>query len=227
MAEEDPNGGSGAREQNEGSAAVALAGAPMPAWDDPGATSCRVNDDCRVTQPGDWSADVECCYDYPCRLDFVAVSRTRWDEIRAWRRENAFDCAGHLQANGPCAQRPAQCGLSQEPPPAACIDGACVVAWPSRGPEVEVDTQICTSRADCVAMRASSSAWAHHCCEDVPCGEWIAVARSTVAELEMWAETDLPDCASWADGATCPAASACEDVPPDVTCRAGTCGFVE
>lgn len=211
----------------EGSGPVALGGAPMPAYTGPDAVACRTAEDCRVTQPSDWSPAVECCYDYPCRLDYVAISRTRWDELRAWRRANPFDCAAHLQAEGPCAQRPAQCGLSQDPPPAACVEGACVVAWPATGPEVDADAQICTSRADCVAMRASSSTWAHHCCETPPCGEWVAVARSTVAELEMWAESDLPTCGTWGHGQRCPEVGACDDRPPDVTCRAGTCGFVD
>jgi hypothetical protein len=212
----------------EGSAAPSAASGPV-AIDDAAAKTCRVNADCRVIQPGDWSARVECCYDYPCRLDYIAINQSTWDALREERRATPFDCAAYLQSEGPCAHRPAPCGLDQTPPEPACIEGQCAVAWPVAGPTLDPDAQHCASRADCVAMRASAVSWARRCCDAAPCGDdWVAVSRRTVAEVEAWAAEDLPDCAAWGHGHTCPEAVACDPVPvPDVTCRAGTCGRVE
>ena len=230
-----PGAGSGAATEAtepvvgaEGSGDPAAPDAPI-ALDTEAATTCRVNADCRVMQPGDWSARVECCYDYPCRLDYVAINQSTWDALREQRRATPFDCAAFLQSEGPCAHRPAPCGLEQTPHEPACLDGRCAVAWPTAGPTLDPEAQHCASRADCVAMRASAVSWERRCCDAAPCGDdWVAVSRRTVAEVEAWAEQDLPDCAAWGHGQTCPAPAACESVPvPDVTCRAGTCGRVE
>lgn len=218
----DESAGSGELTPAVGTAAAAttLAGSAPPAMD--AARSCTRDDECRAWQPGDWSADVECCYAYPCRLDFAAIHVQDWEVRRAWQRANPFDCVAHLRESGPCDPRTPRCGLDQTAPAAVCRDGACALAPPEPWPRIDPQAQICTSNADCVALATSTLQPQARCCENRPCpGSWTAVSRETMRELQQWQEHD----------AVCPGDAGCSAnqiscapgaVPP-VACAAGFC----
>lgn len=184
---------------------------------------CETHEDCRVFQPGDWNARVECCYEYGCDLDYVAVSSRTWAAIRAWQRANPFDCAAHLRDAGPCNPRGARCGLVQHAPAAACQDGRCRLALPEVWPAVDPDAQRCTSPADCLAFRPSSTSGVARCCGGACDGEWTAINRDTAQEIDRWRNNHAPSCESWREANDCPPTTACSLIPPPVTCRGGEC----
>ena len=101
------------------------------------AQRCKTDAECRLHQPSDWSAEVECCYSYACDLRYEAVNLTSWELLKRWRTAHAFDCVAHLSKSGPCATTSPVCGLSQEPPPAVCSAGLCSVAIPEAWPKVD------------------------------------------------------------------------------------------
>ncbi len=185
--------------------------------------SCRIDDDCRAYQPGDWSPRVECCYEYPCDLDYTAVNQRTWTAMRAWRDANPFDCAAHLQDVGPCRHRTARCGLDQQAPPAACVDGLCIVAWPDPWPAVDPEAQACTVDPDCLAYRPSSSSTRGRCCGDVCGSQWVAISRATAVEIDRWTHERAEPCATWLAANSCPEPLACSSTPPRVECRGGAC----
>lgn len=218
--EERAGSGETATPATTGEAGAALAGSAPPVLDP--ARPCTRDDECRTWQPGDWSADVECCYAYPCRLDFAAIHVQDWETRRAWQRANPFDCVAHLRETGPCDPRTPRCGLDQTAPAAVCRDGACALAAPDPWPQIDPQAQICTSNADCVALATSTLQPQARCCENRPCpGGWTAVSRETMRELQQWQEHD----------ATCPEDASCSTTPiscapgavPAVVCTAGFC----
>jgi hypothetical protein len=189
--------------------------------------TCSADADCRVWQPSDWSADVECCYEYPCTLDYVALNRATWDTLRTWQRAHTFDCTAHLRENGPCDNRPMRCGLSQEPPPAACRDGLCTVAFAEAWPVPDVDAQTCSMASDCTAIRPSSGSLRARCC-GADCGtDWIAVNRGTADELATFRAANPPDCDAFTDGNPCPPSVDCPAIVPPTRCEAGMCRLTQ
>jgi hypothetical protein len=203
---------------------AALAGSPSPAIDDESRT-CRVDDDCRVVQPGDWSAAVECCYDYPCKLDYEAVN-TRWFERqRAWQLANPFDCTVEL-AEQPCPTRTPRCGLSQDPPPVACDEGTCRIAWPEPWPVVDPEAQTCTVDDECITYAQSRTSIAGRCCNNACIGEPVAVNRRTAEALATWTETHAPACDDvLPDGDGCDVQDCDPWEPPAAHCNAGLCAL--
>ena len=201
-----------------------LVGAPPPPIDATSRT-CRVDDDCRVVQPGDWSAAVECCYDYPCTLDYDAVNTGWLERRRAWQQANPFDCAAAL-AEQPCPTRSPRCGLSQDPPPVACDDGTCRIAWPAPWPVVDPDAQTCTVDDKYIAFAHSRTSAKGRCCDNTCIRSPVAVNRRTAEALTAWIETDAPSCES-----VLPDTSACgiDDCapwdPPPAHCDAGLCAL--
>lgn len=202
-----------------------LSGAPPPAIDEI-STTCRVDDDCRVVQPGDWSAAVECCYDYPCTLDYVAVNTGWFDHNRAWQQANPFDCTAEL-AEQPCPTRSPRCGLSQDPPPVACDDGTCRIAWPEPWPVVDPDAQTCTVDDECVAFAHSRTSVDGRCCDDACFGQPVAVNRRTAEALTSWIERDAPTCDdALHDGTGCSPQDCAPWEPPPAHCDAGLCALL-
>lgn len=201
--------------------AVALGDGPPQVRLD--AQTCESHDECRVFQPGDWNPRVECCYEYACDLDYVAVNTETWAAIRAWQRANPFDCAAHLQEVGPCNPRSPRCGLVQDAPAAACVEGLCQVAAPEVWPVIDPATQRCTSPADCLAFRPSSTSPEARCCGTACDGEWVAVNRDTATELDRWRNHHAVSCDTWRVDNACPPAGECNLIPPPVTCRGGEC----
>ncbi|MCB9507895.1 MAG: hypothetical protein H6698_06200 [Myxococcales bacterium] len=196
-----------------------LAGAPPPAVL-PAEQSCARNEDCRVHQPSDWNVRVECCYEYGCELDYVAINQTTWAALRAWQAANRFDCAAELQREGPCATRAPRCGLSQDPPAAVCVDGLCTVATPTSWPVIDAAAQRCTAPGDCGAFDTATTSLRSRCCGSACGGEWVPINRSTALELAAWTAA-APPCDGF-DRSECPA-DPCDEPAPAVTCRGGQC----
>lgn len=216
-----PEEGSASAPQAEATAPLA---ATEPDLEAPEARACERDEACRVMQPSDWAARVECCYEYPCVLDYVAINEATWERVRAWRAENPFDCAAHLQSEGPCATRTERCGLDQTPPPAACREGECVVDWPLDGPQPDPQAQECSTRRDCIAYRATAASYATRCCGQDCRSRWTAVTARTRAELELWASQHAPSCEGWPGAQACPDEGECAPVvPPPIACRDGKC----
>lgn len=184
---------------------------------------CSADADCRVWQPSDWSADVECCYDYPCTLDYVALNRSNWETLRAWQRANPFDCTAHLREEGPCNNRPQRCGLSQEPPAAVCRDGECAVATPEAWPVPDPDAQTCSTASDCTAIRPSSASLRARCCRLDCVQDWVPVNRSTADEFVAHLAANAPDCVTYLGDTACPVSAACSIQTPQTRCDAGLC----
>jgi hypothetical protein len=197
---------------------------PAPVVDD-AARRCRVDTDCRVHQPSDWSAAVECCYDYGCSLEYEAVNLGTWRLVQAWRRANAFDCVAHVRDKGPCPSETARCGLAQEPPPAACVEQQCRVAWPERWPVVDAQAQRCEVDADCTSVPASSTAPAQRCCPDLCSSERVAVNRSTAQELDAWKAAHTGDCEAWRTDNRCPPTATCAGPRAVPACVGGLCAL--
>lgn len=209
----------------EGSGAPAAAAVDAVGFEGVDATeqTCTTSADCRVVQPSDWSARVECCYEYPCDLDYIAVNRSTWDGLRAWQRAHPFDCAAHLQSEGPCDPRPARCGLDQEPPGADCVEGLCQVAWPAPWPQVDADAQTCAIASDCRPWRRTATSIETRCCE-ADCGmDWVAINQSTRDELDAWIQAHPVDCDATVASGACAERSACATAAPGVACVAGLC----
>ncbi len=209
----------------EGSGEPAAAPVDAVGFDRVAATqqACATSADCRVVQPSDWSARVECCYEYPCDLDYIAINQSSWERLRAWQLSHPFDCAAHLQSDGPCDARPSRCGLDQEPPRAECVDGVCQVAWPSPWPRVDGDAQTCAIASDCRPWRTSATSLETRCCE-ADCGtDWVAINEQTRDELAAWIEAHPVDCDATVSSGTCAERSACATAAPGVACVAGLC----
>jgi len=191
------------------------------------AQACAQHSDCRVFQPGDWNERVECCYEYGCDLDYVAVNQETWTLLRQWQRDHPFDCVSHLREQGPCANRSTRCGLIQDAPAAACQEGVCRVATPPQWPIVDPEAQRCTSDADCAAYRSAESSPLERCCGQDCSDEWISISRNTEAEIDRWRAHHAPRCETWREQHECPPSTACALVSPGVTCRGGECRLRE
>jgi len=197
-----------------------LATVERPDLFQPGLQPCASDDECRIAQPSDWSADVECCYEYGCTLDYVAINADNQSALRAWQRVHPFDCTAHLQANGPCENRAMQCGLSQDPPAAACIEGQCAVRFPPTWPVIDLAVQTCAVDAECTPVRPGATTLQERCCHDRCDAQWMAVNQQTAGELRAWlAMTPAGAC----DDLTCGETVACEPSPPAVACASGLC----
>lgn len=194
-----------------------LVGAPMPVLGVP--QPCASDDECRVVQPSDWSPAVECCYDYPCSLDYLAINADYADLYRAWQRANPFDCAEFSQEIGPCRTQAVTCGLSQDPPGAACIEGMCQLVLPDRWPAVDPQAQTCGTDGDCVPYRLRDVIDGMSCCP-TGCeeGDWVAITRATRGEFIDYIESNPPECGEW-----CPDERECDFDEPDVSCDGGYC----
>lgn len=186
--------------------------------------TCSADSDCRTIQPADWSADVECCYEYGCGLEFVAVNQATFGIWRAWKTANPFDCPAHLQANGPCENRPIRCGLLQDEPASACVMGVCQVVFPDTWPAADPQAQTCAVDSDCAAINLDAASAQAQCCPESPCiGRWAALNERTRQEFSQLLAMQ-------------PAVS-CDDVgcqqlfcgrPPHVaTCDTGLCRLAE
>lgn len=209
----------------EAGPATTPAEADGPPGTDAAAQTCSTSADCRTWQPSDWSAGVECCYEYPCDLAYVAINRDTWERQRAWQLANPFDCAAHLQEHGPCEARPPRCGLEQEPPASECVDGVCVVAWPRPWPQVDGDAQTCTVSSDCRPWRPTSTSAASRCCEADCSTEWVAINTATRDELDAWLAAHPLDCDATLSSGACAGRDACAVPAPDVACIAGLCAL--
>lgn len=220
--------GSTGTTEGSGPAPQPVPAAEPPKLDTPGARACASDDACRVMQPSDWDARVECCYEYPCSLDYLAINQSTWDALRAWRLANPFDCTQHLQREGPCAPRTERCGLDQEPPEARCREGMCEVAWPLDGPQPDPEAQLCSTRRDCLAYRATATSFQTRCCGQDCRSRWTAINGRTRVEIEAWSSQQAPACDAWFGAPECPSDEVCDPVvPPAVTCRDGQCGLAE
>lgn len=206
---------------DEGSGSLAGAPPPSVALSD---QTCASHADCRVFQPGDWNARVECCYEYRCDLDYVAINEGTWQALRAWQRENPFDCVAHLQEEGPCNARTPRCGLVQDAPAAACVDGLCQATLPETWPVADPEAQRCTSASECVAYRPVTTSATYRCCDGAACDDtWVAINTSTAEELQRWRQHHAQPCAMWREDNTCPAPTPCNAAAPEVFCRGGEC----
>lgn len=185
------------------------------------AQRCKTDAECRLHQPSDWSAEVECCYTYGCDLKYEAVNLTSWELLKRWRAAHAFDCVAHLAKSGPCATTSAVCGLSQEPPPAVCAAGLCSVAIPEAWPKVDGSAQRCDVDGDCRAIGEPSSKPEAVCCGGGCGGPWVAVNRATQEELDRWLAGQKSACA---DKVVCAAAAAC-GASPAAVCTGGLCAM--
>lgn len=185
------------------------------------AQRCKTDAECRLHQPSDWSAEVECCYNYSCDLRYEAVNLASWELLKRWRTAHAFDCVAHLGKSGPCATTSPVCGLSQEPPPAVCAAGLCTVAIPEAWPTVDGSAQRCDVDGDCRAIPTPSSKPAELCCAARCEGPWVAANRSTQQELEAWQKGERAHCG---DKVVCTAAAACGPSPAAV-CTGGLCAM--
>jgi hypothetical protein len=187
---------------------------PQPCSDDAG---------CVVDRPSDWSAPAECCYEYACTVDAVALSRPHQEALRAWRRAHAFDCAAWLQTEGPCPQRRLQCGLSRELPPVACVEGQCRIQWPEPWPTIDPQAQTCLLDTECRPFRAASLHLREQCCGDACGTDWVAVHHTTEGQIRDWmAMTPAGAC----DAFACEPRIACQPHPPPVACVEGLCRLV-
>lgn len=194
-----------------------LVGADMPALDGP--QPCASNDECRVVQPSDWSPAVECCYDYPCSLDYLALNADHAELYRAWQRANPFDCAEFSREVGPCSTQAVTCGLAQEPPQAACVEGMCQLALPDPWPAADPEAQTCGTNGDCVPYRTRAAREGTACCaDDCVEGDWIAISRTTRDEFAAYIQAHQEEC-----GEACPDAADCAFDEPHVTCEGGYC----
>ncbi len=224
-----PLEGSASAPSAEGSEVAAapatLAGATRPGWDGP--QPCETAADCRVFQPGDWSARVECCYEYGCDLDYVAVNQATLAAQRAWQAENRFDCAAHLRESGPCASQVPRCGLSQAPPEAICREGTCAVAWPDPWPAVDPDAQTCAVDADCAPFRPASLSPLGRCCGGDCRPEHVAVNRATLDALQRWRTERAESCEVALGGQPCPPVETCAVPTPPARCAAGLCRIAD
>lgn len=186
----------------------------------PGLQPCASDDECRIAQPSDWSADVECCYEYGCTLDYVAINAENQGALRAWQRAHPFDCTAHLQANGPCENRAMQCGLLQDPPGVMCVEGQCAVRFPPTWPVIDLAVQTCAVDAECTPVRPGATTLQERCCHDRCDAQWMAVNQQTARELRSWlAMTPAGAC----DDLTCGDTVACEPTPLPVACSSGLC----
>lgn len=221
-----PAGSGAPAEATSGVAAAGSAAAAEPGRPDwTGPQPCEVDEQCRVFQPGDWSPEVECCYEYGCNLDYVAVNGSTVEQQRAWQRAHPFDCTEHLRQHGPCETRVPVCGLDQTPPPAACIENQCKIVYPDPWPSVVPDAQTCALDADCVPFRVSSTSLMSRCC-GIDCNpSWVAVSASTLAEVQTWLSSFAPSCESWSLNSQCPQSEACAVTAPPVRCVAGVCAL--
>lgn len=181
--------------------------------------SCGADSDCRVIQPSDWSADVECCYEYGCELDYVAINQDSFRIWRAWKTANPFDCQAHLQSDGPCENRAMRCGFVQDPPEAACVAGVCQVAFPDVWPVVAPEAQSCTVSAECRVVNLGGATPAAQCCANNCNANWTAINDATFAEYSTY-QAMLPalECA----GVPCPPEE-CNAEPPISACDTGMC----
>lgn len=182
---------------------------------------CSADADCRVHQPSDWSAEVECCYAYGCDLRYEAVNQANWELLKRWRKAHAFDCVDHLRKSGPCATTSPVCGLSQEPPPAVCSAGICRVAVPEAWPKVDGGAQRCDVDGDCRAIPEPSSKLEALCCGMGCGGPFVAVNRATQEELDSWLAGEKADCDA---RVKCSQAPACGPAPAAI-CTGGVCGL--
>lgn len=206
----------------EEAAAALGAGAPMPDVASM-AQPCDADDDCRAWSPSDWNADAECCYTFPCSLDFVALNRTNRERLRRWQRANPFDCVAHLRAHGPCAASSPRCGLVREAPDAFCDDGQCALRYPDAWPGIDPDAQTCSTAADCIAWRPADAALPNLCCSG-HCGRnYVALRRDTLVEVEAMLAHRRADCPAWREDNDCIDVRCAPHRPPDVTCSAGLC----
>lgn len=185
------------------------------------AQTCSADADCRVHQPSDWSAEVECCYTYGCDLKYEAVNQANWELLKKWRKAHAFDCVDHLGKSGPCATSSPVCGLSQEPPPAVCRAGICRVAIPEGWPKVDGGAQRCDVDGDCRAIAEPSSKPEAVCCGGRCDGPWVAVNRATQEEFDGWLAGEKAACDA---RVKCSQAAACGPAPAAV-CTGGLCAM--
>lgn len=198
-------------------------GAPPPSVDLDD-QPCAAHDECRVFQPSDWNPRVECCYEYSCDLDYVAINDGTWDRIRAWQQANPFDCVAHLGEAGPCSARTPRCGLIQDAPTAACIDNQCVATLPEPWPAADPEAQRCTSDAECLAYRPASTSDLGRCCGLACEGfDWIAINDTTAEEVDRWLRNHAPSCEDYLAEQPCDLMGACALRPPSTRCRGGVC----
>lgn len=196
-----------------------LAEMPLPSTQDY-AQTCDSDEMCRVYQASDWSAEVVCCYEYGCALDYIAINQNMWSLILAWRQAHAFDCVAHAQELGPCNNRAIHCGLSQEPPPARCVEGLCEIAYPAVWPQIIPTAQTCNMNNNCDSIRVDMLTTEHICCQTCPTGAPIAVNNHTLEEITAWRET--LDCSSLE------CEDACSQIDlADAQCLAGRCVISE
>jgi hypothetical protein len=202
---------------------VELSGAERPPWS-PETQTCEVDSECRVMQPSDWSAEVECCYEYGCQLDYVAVNTATQQAQRAWQAANRYDCTEHLRSNGPCETRVPRCGLDQSAPQAVCRSGLCDIAWPDPWPVTDSDAQTCSIDADCRAYRPGSNSPLTRCCNAACDTNWTAINTATLDELTRWRTEEAVSCERlFGEANPCPEAVPCQPTAPAVTCAAGLC----
>jgi hypothetical protein len=183
------------------------------------AQTCGADSDCRVIQPSDWSAGVECCYEYGCDLDYVAVNQDAFRIWRSWKAANPFDCQTHLQENGPCENRASRCGFVQDPPEAACVMGTCQVALPEVWPVVDEQAQSCTVSAECRVVNLGGATPQAQCCSNNCNANWAALNDATFAEYSTY-QAMLPalECAA----VSC-LQEECAAEPPIAACDTGMC----
>lgn len=188
--------------------------------------SCGEHADCRVFQPGDWNPRVECCYEYSCDLDYVAINQQTWQLVRDWQRANPFDCTEHLQREGPCSSRAQRCGLIQDSPAAVCDGGLCRVETATPWPAVDPEMQRCTAALDCLAVDTNGGSFRARCCGSNCFADWAAVNRQTAGELDRWRHYHATPCETLLEEATCPRLEECHQMRPDATCEGGQCVLV-
>jgi hypothetical protein len=186
--------------------------------------TCSADSDCRTIQPADWSADVECCYEYGCGLEFVAVNQSSFGIWRAWKNANPFDCPTHLQANGPCENRPIRCGLLQDEPESACVMGTCQVIFPDTWPAADPQAQTCAVDNDCSVVNLDAASPQAQCCQESPCtGRWAALNERTRQEFsQLLAMQPAVSC----DNVDCEPVQ-CTRPALVVTCETGICRLAE
>lgn len=204
-------------------AVVAPAGPPEIRLDE---QSCEQHGDCRVFQPGDWNPRVECCYEYSCDLDYVAINQATWQLVRDWQRENPFDCTQHLREEGPCSARAQRCGLIQDSPAAVCNEGLCRVETADPWPAIDPEMQRCTAALDCLAVDTNGGSFTARCCGSSCVAEWTAVNRQTAGELDRWRNYHATPCERLLEDQTCPRLEECRQMRPDATCEGGECVLV-
>jgi hypothetical protein len=185
--------------------------------------NCETHSDCRVIQPGDWNPRVECCYEYSCDLDYVAITQDTWGLVREWQRANPFDCTAHLGEVGPCSSRAQPCGLVQDSPAAVCSEGLCQVSLVDPWPPVDPEMQRCTGTLDCVAYPANGGSFETRCCGRTCADTWTPINRQTAGELDRWRNYHAQPCELMMEDQTCPRLEECRSAAPAVTCEGGQC----